>query len=68
MVFFFTADMVAQKEQMMSSIKQEMALANAQELVNVCPSRSDRYWLNLTFFTRSENQRQVLREMHNQTW
>ncbi|KAF9466451.1 Tim10/DDP family zinc finger-domain-containing protein [Collybia nuda] len=30
------ADMAAKKEQIMSSVKNEIALANAQELMNVC--------------------------------
>jgi len=60
--------MVARKEAMMKSVRSELALANAQELINVRNAilvRLTRTYSRLLLL-RQENKREMLSQMHCQ--
>ncbi len=56
--YFLLADMVARKEAIMNNVKQELAVANAQELMNVitlgCHTRCVQVMLHL-YHRKPEN-------------
>jgi hypothetical protein len=63
-----TKDLNARKEAVMSSVRNELALANVQELINVRGIYTSPFLIRPPFLTigLSENKRQVLREMRDQ--
>ena len=58
----------AEKEAMMQQVRQELALANAQELMNVrfssCLTRHNEALISIHI----ENQREVLPALHTEAW
>jgi hypothetical protein len=62
-----TKDLNARKEAVMSSVRNELALANAQELINVRGIHPSLFDLSFLTVGHSENKRQMLREMRDQT-